>query len=126
GLKVERAHFCAEPDLTQLGCEFVVSVGPARQQFRTDDDRPAPIELGDRDLNVMLLVPTRRSLPPVDHDGVAAVSADEPVPDVQPGTSSPDKLPGARGEYQAPTTAQKPCHRLQSSKPASRTLCMVQ
>src|SRR5690349_11142971 len=48
GLKVERAHFRPESDPAQLDFEFVVSVGPARQQFRADKNRPSRIKLCDR------------------------------------------------------------------------------
>ena len=105
-----RAKGCvhAESDPVQLDFEFVVSVGPARQQFRADKNRPSRINLRDRNLDVVLLLPMRRNLPAVDHDGIATVPADESVTDVQPGTSGPHEFPSAGGEYQAPATAQKP------------------
>jgi hypothetical protein len=92
----------------QLGYEFVVPVGPARQQFRADVNRPGRIDLRDRDLDVVLLLPLGRDVPAVDHDGIATVPADETVTDVQPGTSGPHEFPGAGGEYQAPARTQKP------------------
>ena len=72
---------------------------------------PSPdsrINLHDRNLDVVLLLPARRNLPAVDHDGIATVAADEPVTDLKPGPSGPDQFPGAGGEDQAPAGAQKP------------------
>jgi hypothetical protein len=70
----------------QLDFEFLVPVGPAGQQFRTDKNQPGRINLRDRNLDVVLLLPLRRNLPAVDHDGIATVPADESVTDLQPGT----------------------------------------
>lgn len=108
GLRVERAHFRPKSDPVQLDFEFVVSVGPARQQFRADKNRPSRINLRDRNLDVVLLLPKRCNLPAVDHDGITTVPADESVTDVQSGTSGPHEFPRAGSEHQVPATAQKP------------------
>ena len=92
----------------QLDFEFLVPVGPAGQQFRADKNQPRCINLGDRTLVVVLILPMRRNLPEVDHDGIATVPADESVTDLQPGTSGPHEFPSAGCEYQAPAGAQKP------------------
>lgn len=97
-----------ESDPVQLDFEFLVPVGPAGQQFRADKNQPGRINLRDRNLDVVLLLPMRRNLPAVDHDGIATVPADESVTDVQPGTSGPHEFPSAGCEYQAPAGAQKP------------------
>ena len=92
----------------QLDFEFLVPVGPAGQQFRADKNRPGRVDFRDRDLDVVLVLPMWRNLPALDHDGIAAVPADESVPDVQPGTSGPHEFPGAGCEHQAAARAQEP------------------
>lgn len=108
GRKIESAQFRLESDPVQLDFEFLVPVGPAGQQFRADKNQPGRINLRDRDLDVVLLLPMRRNLPAVDHDGIATVAADESVADLQPGTSGPHEFPSAGCEYQAPAGGQKP------------------
>ena len=66
----------------QLDFDFVMSVGPARQQFRADKNRPGRISLRDRNLDVVLLLSMRRNLPAVDDDGIATVRADESITDL--------------------------------------------
>src|SRR5450759_2047328 len=65
-LRVERALLDPQSDAVQLRSEFVVSIWPARQQFRADKDRPIRLDLRNSNLDVVLLLPVRRNLPAID------------------------------------------------------------
>ncbi len=101
-----------DPMRAMIRAEILKAMQDVRPAQYTRDDlarmSPEQISQARRSGHFVLLLPMRRNLPAVDHDGIATVPADESVTDVQPGTSGPHEFPSTGGEYQAPAGTQKP------------------
>lgn len=65
-----------------------------------------PRRLAQQQSRCVLLLPVRRDLPAIYDEGIAAMSADQLVTDVQPGAASAYEFPSPRGENQASSPTQ--------------------